>query len=126
MRLLKLNKLILNRSTGGYYLPTGKWVDGARSETPFEGSLQPLEKMSGSARIQKLLPEGVELDDARVIYTKKAIHTGDARTGIEADSITFNDPVKGTIDEYIVFKEEPWYGALRLSHYRLYVYLKDR
>lgn len=119
MKLLNLQKFTrLRAESGGYYDSTGKWVDGTKTSLSFKGSIQPL---GASAReLQEVLPEGVLLDDVRVLYTKTNLRTGSDRTGVEADEVDFQG------QEFEVFKVDQWYAFKKLSHYKAYVYLKYR
>jgi len=118
MKLLNTNQFIRIRSDGeGYYNSKGKWTDGEKTRTPYRGTIQPI---GSSTELQKVLPEGVLLDDVLVLYTKLDLRTGNDRTGIEADDIEFME------ETYEVFKVDRWYAARRLSHMKAYIYRKDR
>ena len=124
MKALNKQPFIRNRSEGGYYDLDGKWIDGDVVSVDIRGSLQP---MGGLAQeIQRVLPEGIRMDDVRVLYTRSEVRTGNDRTGTEADDILYSNILTGRDEVYEVFRVDPWVALHRLSHFKAYVFLKDK
>ncbi len=124
MKALNKQPFIRNRSEGGYYTQSGKWVDGDTISLDIRGSLQPVGALA--QEIQRVLPEGIRMDDVRVLYTRTDVRTGNDRTGTEADDILFSNTLTGRDEVYEVFRVDPWTALHKLSHFKAYVFLKDK
>jgi hypothetical protein len=120
MRILNQCVFTRIRSDGSSgFNEEGEWIEGTFKRKPFRGSIQPLGEKS--REVQHALPEGVILDDVRVVYTDEIdLRTGNDRTGLRADDVEF----RGEIFE--VFKVDQWFGVRQLSHYKAYIHLKKR
>lgn len=69
----------VTRRIGGAWTPDGEWVAGAPSTFDVVASVQP------AGEDLKDLPEGLNLDDARMVYT--ATELIPLRAGVEPDHI---------------------------------------
>lgn len=87
---------------------TGKWVEGAATDTAIQASIQP-------ARGDDLLPlpEGRRTHMVRKVYSATEISAG--RDGVSPDRI-----IDGA-DEYEVIMAAPYPGMLGLGHYKALV-----
>jgi len=124
MKALNKQPFIRRRSDGGYYNEEGKWINGDLTDLDIRGSLQPIGNLA--QEIQRVLPEGVRMDDVRVLYTRTEVRVGNDRTGVEADDIIFYNPFVERNEVYEVFRVDPWFALHRLSHFKAYIFLKDR
>lgn len=71
------------RYDAGAYDSTGKWVEGLAVDTPFRGSLQPL-----NGRDREVLPEGLRSSVLLKIYCLPGtLRTDDQHSGVKADEV---------------------------------------
>jgi hypothetical protein len=124
MKALNKQAFVRQRSDGGSYGANGKWTNGNLVDLDIRGSLQPIGNLA--QEIQKVLPSGVRMDDVRVLYTRTELRVGNDRTGIEADNVVYSNPLTGRDEVYEVFRVDPWTALHRLSHFKAFIFLKDR
>lgn len=124
MKALNKQAFVRQRSDGGYYTPEGEWINGDLTNLNIRGTLQPIGNLA--QEIQRVLPEGVRMDDVRVLYTVTELRVGNDRTGIEADNVIYSNPLTSRDEVYEVFRVDPWVALHRLSHFKAFVFLKDR
>ena len=97
----------VTRSTpGDYGANTGDYVPGATSAFSARASVQPM-----SPRERKNLPEGLQTEDVRVMYTEEAIQAADDSTKALGDKVDIGG------ETFEAVKVEPWGGTL-LPHYK--------
>ena len=114
--LLETSTLTITSYSAGAYNANGLWVEGTASTRTIKGSIQPLWRNSNSGIILKSLPEGIEIEDIRIVYTSD--------TSIKPASVTSKTQADRTqIDGlwYYAHRMRKWaYYGLDVDHYEVY------
>lgn len=117
-RLMSTSSITFKRNSGvGYYNTSGEWVEGATTDVPTVGNIQPYR--AGTS--QMTLPEGLKAEDALIYYTETPINTVSQFTKTLADQVDIDSRT------YIAHNSENWarYG-LRCDHYKVLLVREDQ
>lgn len=102
----------LRRRAAGVFT-SGRWIDGAETESTIVASVQPL---TSDELLQ--LPEGDRSKGARRVYTESELQAGDESAGLVADRIVWGG------EEWEVHKVDG--HGLGLAHYAATVVRVER
>lgn len=115
--LLKTSTLTITPGAVGDFNEEGLWVDNDTQDAAYliEASVQPFWRQSSSGEIRKSLPQGVSVEDVRVLYTKTKVNTATIVGKAKADT-TIIDGLK-----YYAYIGRDWssYG-LDVCHYEFF------
>lgn len=117
--LFKRATLTISRADGsGYYNNSGDWVDNTTSDFPIQCNIQPFR----SGDTQVVLPEGITVNDALIIYTASLVQTSDQFSGTKADETLIDGK------SYVAFNIENWTrnSGFRQAHYKVLFVRKDK
>jgi hypothetical protein len=118
--LLKTSTISLQPGPTGDYDENGDWTsDVLPDEVDIQASVQPFWRQSSNGKTRVSLPEGVRVEDVRVIYTKDEIKTSGISSKREADRITLEDTT------YYAYLKRNWtlYG-LSVDHFEVF-FIRD-
>lgn len=115
MRLINRRALEITRKGSGYY-QGGRWVEGTPESISIRCNIQPYQQGDKSF----ILPEGIEAEDVRVVYTRTPLKTSSQHEETEADT-TIIDGLT-----YVCKSVRDWsQNGMKLSHYEAFFVRQD-